>query len=114
MYSVQNYQHFYQYRNNKDNIDDTVKLYFTEARDAIRKHWQNTKLVILVYPIPEGAMEESFWQEIEKEGYTVIDLKKIVDVDLNDEKYKNIDKSHPSGEAWRVILPKVIDELHIK
>ena len=52
------------------------------------------------------------WEELEQEGYTVIDLKKVVDVDLLDNEYL-ADGFHPNAKAWNVIIPQLIKELNI-
>ncbi len=111
LYSVQDYQYYYNY--NKKKVDfSTIKLYFTEARDAIRQHWKNTKLVILVYPI-RMSIDKNLFTTLENEGYKVIYLEDLVNIDLTDDKYR-CDGWHPSAEAWQIILPKIIKELDIK
>ena len=111
LFFVLDYQHFYNFRNNKVDAE-LVKLYFTEARDAIRKHWKNTKLVLLVYPTENYQIEYEVCNKMVDEGYIVINIGDLV-TDIADNKYKCFDGWHPSLEAWQIILPKVIKELNI-
>lgn len=95
---------------------DIIRVYFSEADEEIKKHWKNTKFVILKYPMiwdkEYGAEYDAVWQELKDRGIIVIDAGKLAGVDLTEEKYKS-DGLHPSAEAWDLILPGLISELKL-
>jgi len=93
----------------------TIKTYFLETAKEIKKHWKNTKLVILKYPVIEGIYDydsSSMWQELKNEGIIVLDAAEYAGEKILEPEYK-IDGFHPSAEAWDLILPGLISELKL-
>lgn len=107
LYFISTYQYNYNYLKNKV-TNDIVSLYFQEAEDAIRSNWKNTKLVILYYPTDSNCCD------LDKNitGFQIIDITKIVNVDLTKNEYK-VDGWHPTAEAWQIITPKIIEILNL-
>lgn len=116
LFSVADFKFHYNYKY-KLMKDETLKLYFAQAEKEIRKHWKNTKLVILVYPLGEEAEQEhnnrKLWIDLEKENnYIIIFADDLTNVDLISVEYR-IDGWHPTPDVWRIILPKLIEVLNI-
>lgn len=112
--SVQAYQYYYNYIFKKQNFN-SIYPYFLEARDALHKHWPNTKFVIAYYPT---EYNDSFYKSIDIEqlkndGFIFINLGEISDIDLVDNKYK-VDGWHPSYEAWLHIVPLLMKALNVE
>ena len=117
LFSVADFKRCYNYKF-KLIKDETLKLYFVQAEKEIRKHWKNTKLVIFVYPIGNKEEKEhnnrKLWVDLEKENnYIVIFADDLTNVDLTSEEYR-VDGWHPSADAWRILLPKLIEILNIR
>lgn len=93
--------------------EDDVKLYFIEAKKALRKQWKNTKLVILVYPLYYNC-SKNLWRELEIEGYKIIYIKDLIDIDLTNPINCAKDGEHPSSSTWDIVVPKIIKILGIK
>lgn len=116
IFAVLDFQYEYNYRNHIDS-DETLKLYFEQAEQNIHEHWPDTKLVVLVYPM--GMWERSdqksrkLWKELaDNYNYTVIFAKDLTDVDLTSEEYR-VDGWHPNADAWKILLPKLIEVFNI-
>ena len=92
--------------------EDLVKLYFTEAKKALREHWKNTKLVILVYPLYYNCSNK-LWEDLEKEGYKIIYVQNLIDIDLVNPDNRGKDRQHPAASTWEIVLPKIIKILGI-
>lgn len=115
LYFFEDFQYNYNYWFNRV-TPELVKLYFTETEAAIRKHWKNTKLIILVYPTIDTHMDfsDEYWTKLEQDtSYKVILIKNLTDVNLIDEKYK-LDGEHPTAECWDILVPKIINAIGIK
>ena len=115
IFFISDYQYYYNYKFNKI-TDETLKLYFTEAEKEIHKRWKNTKLVILIYPISpdENQSGRKIWQELEKENYTVINIKDLTSVDLSSKEYRCSDGWHPDAKVWDMLLPDILNEIYKK
>lgn len=103
------------YQNNHHHYDPTILyFYFKKANENIKKYWKNTQLVILKYPTSDDykTCNHEIWNIIKKEGILVLDVDKLTDVDLRDDKYK-VDGWHPTAEAWDNVLPSLIKELKL-
>lgn len=115
---VEEYQGLYNYKYNKIIENELIEKYFTEAQKEFKKHWPNSKLVILLFPIwhNKGPLDKSFiWNDLRKKGFIVIDLTKYTNyqTDFTSDKYL-IDRWHPRAEVWDIFLPEVLNELKIK
>lgn len=91
-----------------------LKAYFKQANENIRRHWKNTKLVILKYPTDEDSrsFNHEIWKEIEEMGITVIDSSELTTINLRLDKYK-VDGLHPTAEAWDAIIPELVKKLNL-
>ena len=102
----------YQINNNFEQIFNLFCLYMTEINNEIKTKFhakdKPTKFIILVYN--EYGNED--WNRLRNQGIKVIELNKILEVDINESKYKLLD-GHPNAEAWKVITPKVIEYLNL-
>ena len=96
---------------NDENTFKLIKLYLISINNAIKKHYNNydeeTKLVFLMY----DKFPEFNWEELEKEGIIVIELKKLVNENFNDKKFYISDEKHPSSKAWEVVTPALVKKL---
>lgn len=112
IFFIADFQYNYNFRFHKI-TDEIVKLYFNEAEKEIHKHWKNTKLVILIYPIErdEDQNNRELWKELKKENYyKIINIKDLTDIDLTSDKYK-VDGWHPSAKVWDIIYPDIIKKI---
>lgn len=96
--------------NNYELYSNFAVKHFAASKEAMEKHWKNTKYVILIYePLYNGDI---FIKDLKKLGFTVISIPDIVDVNLRDELYM-LPNYHPTEAAWDLIVPKVIEELSL-
>lgn len=95
-----------------DEMFDILKIYLTESKKAMEKHWINTKFIILKYPTSNhcSLYETKRWQELEDAGFIVIDAKELTKAPLWDNKYK-CDGWHPKTKVWDFVLPDLIKKL---
>lgn len=114
-YTVHDYKFDCNSKTNAVN-EDIIVLYFDEAQKEIKKHWENTKLVILIYPTGHIEQEKVLYTKLKEVGHNVINLQDITDGDLLTKEYQIgiDDDTHPNAKAWSVILPALIRELNIK
>ena len=115
---VQVFQYRYNYIIKKITENELIEKYFTEAQAEFKKHWPNSKLVILLFPIVhnKGPLDKSFiWNDLRKKGFIVIDLTKYTNyqTDFTSDEYL-IDGWHPNAKVWDIFLPEVLNELNIK
>ncbi len=114
---VEVFQYNYNYRTHKITENELVEKYFTEAQTEFKKHWPNSKLVILLYPLEhsKGPLDSSLiWNDLREKGFTVIDLTELENykLDFNADEYV-VDGYHPNGKIWDLILPKILKKLGI-
>ena len=85
-------------------------VYLKEINKEIKKHYPNTKFVVLVY---EDYLNEK-WNILEKEGIIIVKVKDIANIDVKSPEYTISPKDfHPNAKAWQVIVPKLVEELNL-
>lgn len=97
----------------EDNYDEYSRFalkHFIESKQEMEKHWKNTKYIVLYYN--DFYNEDEFTKALEDNGFQVISLPALTNVDLEDEKYKITD-GHPSEEAFEIISQALIKELKL-
>ena len=85
------------------------------AKDLKKKKFPNSKLVILKYEecyAPDIFYTER-WNELEDEGFIVLDTHNLTGEHLFQNKYKLEDDCHPNELAWDIITPKVVEALNL-
>jgi hypothetical protein len=81
-----------------------------EIKNTFKNKDKNTKFVILVF-YPEGISDWSKIADID-DNIIVIDVQDMIDVDLLNEKYiVETGDIHPNVEAWKLIVPKMMNYL---
>lgn len=127
LYIMKNYFENVEEKNYRDsvNIDkkfDFMKLHFIKSKIELQKHYPKAKFVILkyreIYP-GEGMctqlyMDINRWQELEKEGFIVIDTKDFVGNSLCSYNYTlSKQDTHPNEKAWDLIVPALAKRLNL-
>ena len=111
-----------------NNFFDYLKFIFITMKKETDKLFPNSKFIILLY---EDSMDDIYdlhrnfyeklysserWKELEEYGIYVISTKDLVGFILSD-KYmlENdfTDHPHPSKEAWKVIVPKLVKRFNL-
>lgn len=84
--------------------------HFIESKQAMQKHWKNTKYVVILY---QGFKnDELFKQILEDNGFIVISVPNDYYINTRDEKYES-DTFHPKEEAWNILTPKIAETLNL-
>lgn len=84
--------------------------HFTESRDEMKKHWGNTKFVIVLYdPFYNDSILK---KSLEDEGFIVIKISDITKENLYSSEYQSTDY-HPTEKAWDLLTPIIIDKLRL-
>ncbi len=106
------YRDKYNPYNNTNQMFDIMKLYFLQSKSAMKKHWPNTKFVILKYPINayDGLYETKRWEELTDAGFIVLDATELSKKQLWENKYK-CDGWHPNSQVWDLLVPKLAQKL---
>lgn len=99
---------------NRDKNFDFAKLHFEESRRSLQSKYPNTKFVILKYMEEKDSwfLNTQRWNELEKEGFIVLDTNELTGKDLSMKEYKLPD-NHPNEKAWEIITPALINKLKL-
>lgn len=85
-------------------------LYMKEINREIKKHFPQTKFVMLIY---EDHLNEDR-TELEKEGIIIKKANDLTNANINSEKYKLSGiNSHPNEKAWELVIPALVKELNL-
>lgn len=98
---------------------DLMKLYFKKSKEKLEKYYPNIKFIIIKYPSDiignsdwENELYNSVrWQELEQDGFKIIDLNSYINADLTNSKY-TFDDGHPTSEAWEIITDKLSKDIN--
>ncbi len=108
---------------NKDKVNKTNTLLFSESYKKAKKYFPNAKFVIIGYPdgIDDNNISENFKQlqdnlnkEIPNNNIFFIDIYKIFPDIFNRQYWLANDPVHPSAEAWEKLTPIIADKLDLK
>ncbi|MCD7780226.1 MAG: hypothetical protein LUH05_06090 [Candidatus Gastranaerophilales bacterium] len=115
LYLVQKITHFYinnviLKERNYDKYSAFAIEHFIESKQAMEKHWKNTKYVVLLYDYLYN--EEKFKKSLEKNGFIVINVSELVNQNMYSPEYRLKDY-HPNEKAWNLITPAVVKELNL-
>ncbi len=94
------------------NQNKLFKLYMKETKDKLKTNLKNSEFLILVYEYNPTYKEMKMFKELEKDGFKIIYLDKILNVNIHDKKYK-LEDGHPNAKAWEVIVPALAKELNL-
>lgn len=87
-----------------------IVKYFIESRKNLEKNWGNkVKFTVIIYQ--NIKYQEEIKNELEKNGFNVIQTEELTDADLEKPIYKIPKDGHPTGEAWTLLTPLIIDRL---
>lgn len=97
------------------NINDTEAfrlfcVYMKEINKEVKKHFPNTKFVILVY---EDYLNEN-WNSLKEYGIVIIKVKDMLDIDVKSPEYTiSPTDVHPNKKVWEIIVPGLAKELEL-
>ncbi len=87
-----------------------LKMHFIESQKEIKKHWKNTKFVILEYE--NERTFDSIKNDLTKEGIVIVDKNELINFEREDLRYCISEKdSHPNEKAWATVVPLLIKQL---
>lgn len=106
----------YLYAENFSVIDKNEKLemYFVEAKRITDEKFPNSKFIIIDWQ--DGGhvrMLPPVKENLEKDGFIVFDAEDLAGHELNSEKYRAIDKEHPSAAAFEDVAKGLIEKLNL-
>ncbi len=97
----------------QDENFDLMKLYFIESRKKLLEKYPDIKFVILKYPYPHSKQwyyETSRWDELEAQGFIIVDLDELTKKNLLSDDYRLPDE-HPNEKAWDLISQLLVKKL---
>ena len=95
--------------NNKESFE-LFCLYLKEINKEIKEHFNNTKLVILVY---EDYIGQN-WEILEKEGIIIVKVSELIKTEIIQPQYTiSLTDIHPNAKAWQTIVPALVKELEL-
>ncbi len=107
------YKKFLDWKYSEINNKEAFRLmcvYLKEINKEIKKHYPDTKFVVLIY---EDYLNEN-WNILDKEGIIIVKVKDIAKIDVKSPEYTlSPNDFHPNAKAWQVIVPKLIEELKL-
>lgn len=92
---------------NADKITDMALAYFIESRKELEKH-RNCKIkkfVVIFYT--SWSYNELLREKLEKNGFIVLETRKLTDKDLNSPAYFMPENGHPKEAAWDLLTPLI-------
>lgn len=98
----------------KEKSFNLLKLFFKETKKEFDKHWKNYKFIILIYdenPNIKNFFKEIDWQDLEKEGFTIVSTSDLVGRTMNLPQDVISDNYHPSEKAWDIITPAFVQKV---
>lgn len=106
-------EHYTYNTKRQDKNFNLMKTYFIESRKKLVENYPNIKFIIVKYPY-SGCNQWYYytprWKELEKQGFIVVDLEKILKEDLLTDEYRLPD-GHPNEKAWNLIVPELVHKL---
>lgn len=115
---VQDFGYNYQYIFNRDRTEEIVQ-YFLQAEEEMRKHWKNTKFVIIKYPTEDETGDilanDAIFRKLKETGkFVILNANDITSLDLLNNKNRVKDKFHPAAHVWDDIVPNLAKALGIE
>ncbi len=95
---------------------DYMKLHFERTKEIVHKKFTPPypKIVILIFHEFEADIYNTKrWKELQDEGFIIVDVKKITNKNMGDDKYRIPNDGHPNEAAWDVITPALANALHL-
>ncbi len=93
--------------------EEAIINHFLDAKKEINKHWQDTKLYVLLYTY--DLVEEKAFEKLENYGFHIIKADKLINKDLLSLEYQISEyDAHPNAKAWELIVPELCKVLNIK
>ncbi len=82
-----------------------LKLHFLQSAKALKEHYKDSKFVILIF---DGNNEiHQIRNELKNEGIIIVSVEDLT----GDKNYGKQLDGHPNGEAWDVVVPKLVNFL---
>lgn len=114
------YRRILEYKQKKISDDEAFALfcvYLKQINEEIKKHYKNTKFVVLVY---EDNFEDILinpnhnWSPVIQNGIIVINVPEITHTNLYNPEYLVSETDiHPNSRAWATVVPAISTELNL-
>lgn len=106
------------YLNSPSNYEKNFQLFSRIMKESLyltKKHYPNSKFVILMYSPCNYMTPEKLnqFKELEKDGFIVIQTDEFVKENLRDGIYHFGNDGHPTAKAWSVIVPALVKKLNL-
>lgn len=98
---------------NQEKCYDFVFKHILQSRENMEKRWKNTKYIVLIYNTEKLNETRYLKQKLKKSNFIVIDTRRITKENLFKDEYK-IQDNHPSGKAWDLLTPLIVEKLENK
>ncbi|MBR2069458.1 MAG: hypothetical protein IJ877_06835 [Candidatus Gastranaerophilales bacterium] len=99
---------------------DLFKLYLKEIKNTLNEKYPDTKFVIVVYNSEENSrtvglkpFHTNRWDELEDEGFIVINFDSLEYDFLNKQEFLAIDRQHPAPLVWDILVPIISKRLNL-
>ena len=89
-----------------------AEQHFLRINELLKEKFPDSQFIILFYELRDAERNYN-WEKLKKEGINIIYTGNLTNEDLSSEKYQLPD-SHPSKEAWKLLVPKFIKKTPIK
>ena len=117
---INHYNEQYYTEGGKEKLFNLFKLHLLESKAVLEKKYPNAKFIIIKYPMGSDTLREEaqffyeteLWNDFEKSGFKVYDLKDEIKVDLTDKEYLLPDL-HPNQKAWELVIPQFVKDLKL-
>jgi hypothetical protein len=116
-------EYYYKYMISNNNyveyITDVVLAYFVNSKKEMEKHWNNKiDFNVLFYePNIDNFLPENLYDVLETKlkanGFNVIKATDLTDIYLWNDNSKYLKNSHPTEEAWDLLVPKIIETANL-
>ncbi len=113
LHMFRTYSEYKVYKYSQEYLDNSANSFFIQTKKEFDKHWKNYKFIILIYERDKEYIksEHKNWEELVKQGFTVISTTDLTGGIMDKKEYFISDNYHPSKQAWNVIVPNLIKKL---
>ncbi len=116
LHMFRTYSEYRAYKYSWEFLDNSINEFFIETKQEFDKHWKDYKFIILIYERDKDYIKQEHknWEELEKQGFTIISTTDLTGGIMDNKEYFISDNYHPNNKAWKVIVPELIKRINRK
>ncbi len=99
---------------NYEKLSEEALKYFILSKNELEKHaGKKVNFIVILYDTWQLDISDILKEKLEKNGFTVIQVSKLMNIDLNAPKYMMQDNLHPTEAAWDLFIPEFLKKVNL-